>query len=270
MSTTEELWTPSSEVELPKRWSLDAWGGGGSGKSHFVIFTAPGPLYYILLDMRDPSPLILKSGRKDIFFKDLRPGGVIISDKQADERLTMFNRSVESALKAGEGTLAIDGGSVLSNLLEQRALAEYNKRQRARKKDFQDEDKLPALQRGAINSAINDILAASGASGMNFVITHQQKEVWADLGDGKGVRPTGEFDPRENSQIEYGCDMSIRLYSKWVSADDKRKIPAHMDHAARITRCKINESVIKMTVSGKLLTWKYLVSLLLGDQDEDD
>jgi len=264
MPTLEDLWTPSSEIKAPTRWSMDIWGGGGAGKSHFIITTAPGPVYYILLDMRDPAPIIKRSGRKDIFVRDLRPGGVLLTEKQVSERLTGFKAAMDQALKHEEGTLAIDGGSVLANLLEAHALIEYNKRRVQNKKPA--EDKLPALQRGSINATINDMLAATGASHMNFAITHQQKEVWADEGDGKGVKPTGTFEARENSQIEYGADMAIRMFSRWASAIKDK--PAHMEHYAKIVRCKINEAITQMTVTNP--TWKYLVSLLADDEDEDE
>ena len=83
-SKLSKLWTPASELKPPTRWSIDLWGGGGSGKTHCIVFTCPGPILLVNFD-RDPSALILKSGRKDIFLCNLHTEGLVLSDKEAEE-----------------------------------------------------------------------------------------------------------------------------------------------------------------------------------------
>jgi len=248
------LWTPAEAVKAPTRWSIDLWGAGSSGKTHFIVFTCPGPILLVNFD-RDPSALILKSERKDIYLCNLHTAGLVLSDKEAEEKLAKFEKALKEALspEMAGGTLAVDGGSALNNLFEQVALAELNKVLRAKDKPLVE--KLPALHRGSINSRILNMLAAVSQSQVNFIITHQEREIWSD--DGK---PTGTYEARENTQIEYGVNISVRMFTRMQSAS--KTAAAHPVHFGRIVLCKDNEKAVQMVLPNP--SWDVLVEFLEG------
>lgn len=256
-----DLWTPAESIEYPTRWSIGLWGPSSGGKSHTIIYTCPGPLLLANFD-RNPGALIKKSGRSDIYVANLHTEGLVLTDKRAEELLEKLQRVVEEAAAMGGGTLALDGGSALHHILEQVALARLNAFQRKRVikgKKGEQYDKLPALHRGGINAQMNSMFASISNSPVNFVITHQQREIWDENG-----KPTGEFEPRENSQVEYGVDMEVRVFSAWKSAgrDPKTKKPVGkvLKHYGRVTLCKHNESCTDTVIESP--TWEFLTGLM--------
>jgi hypothetical protein len=256
-----DLWTPAESIEYPTSWNINLWGPGGGGKSHLIVYTCPGPVFIANFD-RDISALIVKSGRKDIYVANLHTSGLVLTDKMAEELIDRFNKATEEAITMTGGTFAVDGGSALHHILQQLALAHLNAEQRKRRakgKDAEHYDKLPALHRGEINAQMNAMFASVSNSPINFVMTHQQKEIWSEQG-----KPTGEFEPRENSQVEYGVDMEVRIFAAWQPAgrDPKTKQPTEkmLKHYGRVTLCKHNRDIEDMKVSDP--TWEYLTGLM--------
>ncbi|GAG08884.1 unnamed protein product, partial [marine sediment metagenome] len=233
-----DLWTPAESIEYPTRWSVGLWGPAGGGKSHVIVNSCPGPLFIANFD-RDISALVKKSGRKDVYVANLHTEGLVLTDKRAEELIQRFQAAIDEVITMTEGTFALDGGSALHHILEQLELARLNASQHKRGKEIYE--RLPALHRGAINAQINAMLASVSNSPVNFAITHQQREIWDETG-----KPTGTFEPRENSQIAYGVDMEVRIFSAMRSAgrDPKTKKPiaASRGFYGRVTLCKHNTS----------------------------
>ena len=254
--TLSKLWTPAESIEYPTRWSIGLWGPAGGGKSYVVVETCPGPLFIANFD-RDISALVKKSGRKDIYVANLHTAGLVLTDKRAEELIKRFQAALEEVTSMTEGTFALDGGSALHHILEQMELARLNADQRKRGKE--QHDRLPALRRGGINAQINAMLASVSNSPINFVITHQQREIWDETG-----KPTGVFEARENSQIEYGVDMEVRIFSAWQSAGrdpkTKKPMPKMLKHYGRVSACKHNDSAIDTKVENP--TWEFLTGLM--------
>jgi len=255
-----DLWTPAESIEYPSRWSVGLWGPGGGGKSHLIIHTCPGPVLVANFD-RDISALVKSSGRKDIYVANLHTEGLILTDTRAEKLIESFNKATEEATTMTGGTFAVDGGSALHHVLEQLTLARLNAEQRKRRaggKTAEHYEKLPALHRGGINAQMNAMFASISNSPVNFVITHQQREIWDQAG-----KPTGEFEPRENSQVEYGVDMEVRVFSAWQSAGrDKagKAIPKMLKHYGRVTLCKHQEAALDTKVENP--TWEFLTGLM--------
>jgi len=255
-----DLWTPAESIEYPTRWSVGLWGPPSGGKTHTIINTCPGPVLLANFD-RNPGALIKKSGRKDIYLAGLYTEGLVLTEKRAEELLENFQKALDEAASMTGGTFALDGGSALHHVLEGVALARLNASQRkraAKGKGAEQFDKLPALHRGGINAQMNAMFASISNSPVNFVITHQQREIWDETG-----KPTGEFEPRENSQVEYGVDMEVRVFSAWQSAKrDKsgKPVPKMLKHYGRVTMCKHNESAIDTLMPDP--TWEFLTGLM--------
>jgi len=256
-----DLWLPAESVLAPTRWSVGLWGPAGGGKSHVIVNSCPGPVFIANFD-RDVSALVKKSGRKDIYIANLHTAGLVLTDKRAEQLIERFQKALEEVTTMTEGTFALDGGSAFHHILEQLELSRLNASQRkraAKGKDAETYEKLPALYRGGINAQINAMLASISNSPVNFVITHQQREIWDQTG-----KPTGEFEPRENTQVAYGVDMEVRIFSAWTSAKrdpkTKKEIPKMLEHYGRVTMCKHDESVIDTKIKNP--TWEYLVGLM--------
>ena len=256
-----DLWTPAESIEYPTRWNVGLWGPGGGGKSHVIVNTCPGPVLIANFD-RDISALVKKSGRKDIYVANLHTEGLVLTDKRAEELVERFQKALEEAVAMGCGTFAVDGGSSFHHVLEALELSRLNADQRrraAKGKKGEQYEKLPALHRGGINAQMNAMFASISNSPVNFAITHQQREIWDETG-----KPTGVFEPRENSQVEYGVDMEVRIFSAWQSAgrDPKTKqpMPKMLKHYGRISACKHNESAIDTKIENP--TWEFLTGLM--------
>jgi len=250
-----DLWTSSESIEYPSRWSVGLWGPAGGGKSHLIVNTCPGPVFIANFD-RDISALVKKSGRDDIYVANLHTEGLVLTDKRAEELVDRFQRAMDEVTKMGGGTFALDGGSALHHILEQLELARFNASQKKRGKEQQE--RLPALNRGGINAQINAMLASISNSPVNFAITHQQREIWDQAG-----KPTGEFEARENSQMVYGVDMEVRVFSAWQSAHRDKKgnaVPKILKHYGRVTLCKHNESAVDTKIEDP--TWEFLTGLM--------
>lgn len=262
--TLSSIWTPAEDIEYPTRWSVNLWGPGGGGKSHVIINTCPGPLLFANFD-RDSSALIKRSGRKDVYVANLHTEGLVLTEKRAEKLIEDFQKALEEATTMTEGTFAVDGGSALHHVLEGVALARLNAEQRkraAKGKKADQYDKLPALHRGGINAQMNAMFASISNSPVNFVITHQQREIWDQAG-----KPTGEYEPRENSQVEYGVDMEVRIFSAMKSAGrnpkTKQPFPATRGFYSRVTLCKHARHTEGQKVENP--SWEYLTGLMEED-----
>lgn len=254
MTSLSKLWTPAAEMQVQDRYSIDLFGAGGSGKTYFIINSAPGPILLVNFD-RDPSRMIAASGRDDIYVCNLHTAGLWLTDEEARKKYANLESALKDATSMNSGTFAIDGGSALTHLLEQIALADYNKR-----KQGEDVERLPSLERASINSRILNLCAVISQTPVNFIITHQVREVWTR--DERGnVGPSGKFEARENTQIEYGVDMSLYMYAQWLTA----KPPAQekvLKHYGKVVICKHNTALINQRYENP--TFDMLVSLMEG------
>lgn len=249
--STEKLgkgWTPAEKLSKPNRYSVDLWGAGGSGKTHFIVHTCPGPIALINFD-RDPSRLIVESKRKDVFVRNLHTEGLWMTDHQARETYKRFEEALRDALTLEEGTIAVDGGSAMNHLLEQLALAEYNDTLLQHGKDTVE--RLPSLQRARINSRILNMCASVSQTPLNFVITHQQREIWSSEG-----KPLGRYEARENTQIQYGVDISLWMFVNKQEATKTQ--PSELRHFAKVAICKSREKLIDRRFENP--TWDLIVA----------
>lgn len=213
--------------------------------------------------------MVLKSGRKDIFVCPIHTEGeelgssptlkpiiksMFLTNKVARERMDRFQAALNEAAKVNKGTLALDGGSAFTHLLEQVALADLNKERKEGKDPL---EVLPSLHRGTINAQVLNLLAVVSQSNMNFVITHQRKELWIE--DSRGQhKPSGVYEARENSQVEFGVNMSVQLFTQMVSATHNE--PARRVHFGRIELCKDDETLIGEVYESP--TWELLTGLM--------
>lgn len=263
-STLSKLWTPAEDVEYPTRWSVNLWGPAGDGKSHLIVNTCPGPVLIANFD-RDISALVKRSGRKDIYIANLHTEGLVLTETRAEKLIENFQKALEEAATMTDGTFALDGGSAFSHILEQVELSRLNADQRKRAskgKKAEQYDKLPALHRGGINAQINAMLASISNSPVNFAITHQQKEIWDEFG-----KPTGEFVPRENTQVPHGIDMEVRIFSSMKSAGrdpkTRKPFPKSRGFYARVTLCKHARHTEGTKVESP--SWDFLTGLMEED-----
>lgn len=248
-----KMWTAAADIEVQDRYSLDLFGGGGSGKSHFIINTCPGPILLVNFD-RDPSRMIAASGRDDVYVCNLHTAGLWLTDIEAREKYSNLEAALRDARSMTEGTFAIDGGSALTHLLEQIALADYNA-----SKQGEDVDRLPSLMRGGINSRILNMLAVVSQTPVNFVITHQVRQIWSK--DEKGnIGPSGKFEARENTQIEYGVDMSVFMFTQKQSAT--AGADAMIKHYGKVVICKHDQKLIDKRFENP--TFDLLVGMMEG------
>jgi hypothetical protein len=126
----------------------------------------------------------------------------------------------------------------MNHLLEQIALADYNDYMVGQGKDTTD--RLPSLQRASINSKVLNLLASISQSPVNFIISHQQRQVWSEEG-----RPTDRYEARENTQIEYGVDISLYMFTSWQAVPNKKPV---LKHYGKVSVCKHNDKLINMTL----------------------
>jgi len=258
MTELSDRWTTPDKLTIPDRYSLDLWGAGGAGKTHFIIQDCPGPIAYINFD-RNAARMIAASERKDIFLRNIHTEGLWLTDKQAEDKYKQFEEAINEALKLEEGTIAVDGGSALVHILEQLALAEYNKAQESRGKDAVD--RLPTLQRGSINSRILNMLASVSQTPLNFIITHQERQVWSDEG-----KPLQEFQARENTQVPYGVDVALWMFRQWESAT--KTAPARPRYFAKISMCKLPDRGNLVNLRMENPSWGVLLGYLKHGRPE--
>lgn len=255
MNQLSKMWTPAPKLKVQDRYSLDLFGAGGSGKTHFVINSAPGPILLVNFD-RDPSRMIAASGRDDIYVCSIHTAGLWLTDEEARKKYANLEAALKDATKMESGTFAIDGGSALTHLLEQIALADYNAGS-----GREAVERLPSLMRGGINSRILNLCAVISQTPVNFIITHQVREVWAKDAQTGNVGPTGRYEARENTQIEYGVDLSMYMFTQWQSAAPPATEKV-LKHYGKVVICKHSQGLVNQRFENP--TFDLVVGMMEG------
>ncbi len=196
-----------NDVQASNRSRTAVWGGGGSGKTRYVM-SATRPLIYLGFD-RPLEPAVWESQGFDVsdvyvydFSSRLESPKIVVEDVRA---------VVRQAADKRVGTLAVDNGKVFWDLVTE-ALKDANYRK-------------GAMVYGEPNAFMKEVFTTAGGnpaglpSEMNFIITYPAADEWTTRVDPNNPDKTitdrsGKYVPAWWNKTEYGVDAVLWMY-RW-------------------------------------------------------
>ena len=204
-------------------------GGGGSGKSHFLL-TAPDPIWIALFDPDDLRPLLERPEfrDKDIRWQvyDFNPGDLPVAERPAAAKaaLEQFQADYALALKHAR-TVGFVKEDDVWELLRYARLDAYTER--------------PAKYY-ELNNQYRAWISAAGKAGVNLGLVRGMKEKWA-LNENGSPAGTGEFGPRGQNQVNERVE--VVLHHRFDIEDREFKVRIGGPEGEEEPKLRIGENV---------------------------
>jgi hypothetical protein len=178
---------------------VSVWGLEKVGKTHFAL-TFPEPIYFFNFDL-GIEELLPKFKAKEIFVSTYAPNTIdLIPYEEAKRLFDQFCIDYQEALSRNEGTIVIDTGTQLWQLVQKIMLENIKKKRESKGQQIYAFDYADA------NVVFQNILNAVKKTDMNLVIIHRAREIY----NAQGNR-TGRFESHENNAVSYLVQLVIRL-----------------------------------------------------------
>jgi hypothetical protein len=229
------------------RLIVRSWGLDKTGKNHFG-FTAPGPIFGQYFDPGGIEGVADKFqagevegyAAKEIMSRTYRFQKATMDQAHAIEVRDEFIEDYEFALTQAR-TVQWDETEVWELF---------------RWAEFGGESDAPKNY-GLLNARYRSLIQAAYDAGVNLQLIQKVKEKWGAAKNGKGLAPTGEYEPTGFKEANYV--VQANLEHSW-NADDQFSV--------KVVNCRQN-----MTISGQEfpgLDWPTLGCLVFPKSDESD
>lgn len=172
-----------------------------SGKSHYLL-TAPDPLRIANFDHEIEFLLNELCVGKELMLENLWPAQSMVSQTDVDHLLNRFEFVVGDALKAGKGSLIIDGASKLYNLLQLKFLGVSYASGKPQ------EGGVAQFQWARIYQYLTNLLQPFQRTECNILMSFESKKEYKD------ATATGALVPRGPEAIGYTIHMQLQCFTK--------------------------------------------------------
>ncbi len=230
----------------------------GTGKTLYILKTAPLPMVYVNFGDRDPYVILNESGmeerRKHITVYQFQSTSVDgWTRKEGDESLAAMAQLARAHLSDGKmvgGTFALDSGSTWWDVMQECKVAPEEEKAVAaavaKGKDFR---KSGGLIYTKANLVVSGVLNWIKAQGVYLIITHQKAEKWGPNGP-----ILGQYKSRINSKVPGLMEVRINMKKVCkVCEGDECEAKTHMgrDFLGQIIKFGHDGSTIEgMTFGG--------------------
>lgn len=186
------------DAKKPSNIFVAVWSREKVGKTHFAL-TFPDPIYFCNFDM-GVAELLWKFPNREIYVKDYISPKLELDAEAAETLLTVFLADVWWAVQQKSGTIVIDTGTVLWQIIQKVRLDEIKKKREAKGLNLFPYDYADA------NGFFEHLILRIKGSPLNLVVLHRAGEQYNASGN-----KTGKFEMHGHKGMPYLAQVVVHL-----------------------------------------------------------
>lgn len=237
-----------ADVRVRPRLIMAIDGLDGSGKTHFAL-TAPGPIAYLNFDVGYEGVLHKFTGKEivqaDYLLRKTTTGQIAVSQEKAKELWASLVRSYTWALEHTR-TVIVDTATDAWELLR---LARFGK-----------VAQIMPEQYGPVNAEYRRFVTLAYEYDANLILLHKMKERYDRKAGATRGTPTGIMERAGMKETRFLVQFTGRI------AHDVEEGTFEMT----VEKCRHDPGIVGMTLSGPLVEFPALASMIVDGTTEDD